>query len=131
MCAKIVDRAVETGKSITHESLDFEKKKASLKEQVATYARMLSGFAYATFLTMLDRRAFRAGVRVFSVNPAYTSVIGRNNYMSYHGISSHEAAALAICAKSSEIFRVSHTAEPPPLYLEGIERSTSGSYGAR
>jgi len=122
LCARIVDRAVETGKSLAHENLDFEKKKASLKEQGATYARMLSGFAYSTFLTMLDRRAFRAGVRVFSVNPAYTSVIGRNNYMSYHGISSHEAAALAIARRAqkySESPIPSRTASPLPARNRG------------
>src|SRR5208283_2122206 len=122
MCAIIVDRAVRTGKSIAHETLDFEKKKSSLKEQGVTYARMLSGFAYSTFFTMLDRGAFRAGVRVYSVNPAYTSVIGRNNYMSRHGISPHEAAALVIARrvqKYSESPMPSRTASPLPARNRG------------
>ncbi len=99
ICVGIIDRSIKTGKPVAHETLDFEKKKASLKEQGVTYARMLSGFAYSIFLNMLDRRAFKAGVGVLSVNPAYTSVIGRNNYMSFHGISPHEAAALAIARR--------------------------------
>ena len=122
ICAKIVDRAVKTGKSIAHETLDFEKKKSSLKEQGATYARMLSGFAYSTFFTMLDRRAFRAGVMVFTVNPAYTSVIGRNNYMARHGISPHESAAIVVARrvqKYSESPMPSRTASPLPARNRG------------
>jgi len=82
---------------------------------------MLSGFAYSTVLTMLDRRAFRAGVRMFSVNPAYTSVLGRNNYMSRHGISPHEAAALAVARSQrySESPMPSRTASPLPARNRG------------
>ena len=36
ICARIVALAVRTGKSIAHETLDFEKKKSSLKEQGIT-----------------------------------------------------------------------------------------------
>ena len=61
---------------------------------------MLSGFAYSTFLTMLDRKAFKAGVKVVPVNPAYTSVIGRNNYLFRYGITAHEAAALVIARRA-------------------------------
>jgi hypothetical protein len=57
ICAQIVDRAIKTGKPIGHETLDFRKKKASLKEQGVGYSRMLSGFAYSVFLATLDRRA--------------------------------------------------------------------------
>ncbi len=118
ICVGIIDRSIKTGKPVAHETLDFEKKKASLKEQGVTYARMLSGFAYSTFLNMLDRRAFKAGVGVLSVNPAYTSVIGRNNYMSHYGISLHEAAALAIARRVqgySESPIPGRTASPLPV----------------
>jgi len=101
---------------------------------------MLSRVAYSTFLTMLDRSAFRAGVRVFSVNPAYTSVIGRNNYMSYHGISSHEVAALAIARRTqkySEFPIPSRTASPLPARNRGehvwklwSKRKTRGGCGS-
>ncbi len=45
---------------------------------------------------MLGRRAFKTGVRVFSINPAYKSVLGRNNYMSRYGILRHEVEAHVI-----------------------------------
>ena len=118
ICKLIVETAVSTGKPIAHETLDFGRKKAALKGQGVSYARMLSGFAYCTFLTMLDRKAFRSGVRVFSDNPAYTSVIGKMNYMSRYGISPHEAAALVIARRIqgySESPEPARTASPLPV----------------
>jgi IS605 OrfB family transposase len=122
ICAEITARAIRTGKPIGHERLDFTKKKASMKEQGVRYGRMLSGFAYASFLTMLDRKAFKCGVEVFSVNPAYTSVIGRHNYASRYGISYHEAAALAIARRVqrySEAPVTSSHADPLPVRNRG------------
>jgi hypothetical protein len=117
ICVRIVDRAVQTGKPVGHETLDFRKKKASLKEQGVGYARMLSGFAYSAFLTLLDRRAFKSGVQVFPVNPAYTTVIGKTNYLSRYGMTSHEAAAFIIARRVqrySESPVPARTASPLP-----------------
>ena len=97
--AAIVDRAYVTGKPIGCEDLDFEKKKAFLAEQGVRYSRMLSSFAYSTFLVMLHRRATRHGIAVYSINPAYTSVIGMINFMPRYGLTSHEAAAVAIARR--------------------------------
>ena len=122
ICAIIVGKAAVTGKPIAHETLDFRKKKASLKEQGVSYARMLSGFAYKAFLTMLARRAFRHGVEVFSDNPAFTSVIGKINYMSRYGTTPHEAAALAIARRIqgySESPDPARTASPLPARNRG------------
>ena len=107
--ALIVSRAAEKGKPVAHETLDFKKKKASMKEQGVLYSRMLSGFAYSSFQTMLDRRAFRSGVRVYSVNPAYTSVIGKMNYMARYGLTPHESAALVIARRAQR-----YTESPDP-----------------
>lgn len=98
----IVERAVETGKPIAHEELDFEKKKMTLKEQGVGYARMLSGLGYARFLMLLDRRAYKEGVCVYSENPAYTSVIGKVKFMSRYGLTPHESAGLVIARRVQE-----------------------------
>lgn len=122
ICKSIIEMAASTGKPIIHENLDFRKKKATLKEQGVTYARMLSGFAYSSFITMLDRRAFKAGVKVFSVNPAFTSVIGRANHMSRYGITVHEAAALVIARRAqrySESPAPARTASTLPVRNRG------------
>ena len=60
---EIVNLAVKAGKPLFHEQLDFSKKKASLKEQGVSYARMLSGFAYSTFLTLLTGEQQKRGLR--------------------------------------------------------------------
>jgi IS605 OrfB family transposase len=74
----IVKRSEETLKPIVIEDLDFSKKKSSLKENRSKrHARMLSSFTYSKFKQNLESRAFKCGVRVYKVNPAYTSVIGR------------------------------------------------------
>lgn len=122
ICVQIVNHAMKTGKSIVHEILDFRKKKASLKEQNVTYARMLSGYAYSTFLTMLDRRAAKEGVMIYSINPAFTSVIGIMNYMSRCGITQHEAAAFVIARRAqqySELPTPARAASPLPVRNRG------------
>ena len=97
--ADIVDRARVTAKPLGCENLDFEKKKAALAEQGVRYSRMLSSFAYSTFLVMLHRRAMRHGVAVYAVNPAYTSVVGMINFMPRYGLTAHESAAVAIARR--------------------------------
>jgi hypothetical protein len=41
---------------------------------------MLSSLAYTQVQTFLRARAFDAGIEVYEVNPAYTSVIGRYKF---------------------------------------------------
>jgi len=99
ICKVIVARALSTGKPIAHEALDFIAKKATLREEGVAYARMLSSFAYATFIAFLERAAYKSGVEVFTDNAAYTSIIGKVNFMARYGISPHEAAAVAIARR--------------------------------
>lgn len=48
---------------------------------------------------MLLARAFKQGVIVIQVNPAYTSIIGRINFAKRYGLSVHLAAALCIARR--------------------------------
>ena len=57
---------------------------------------MLSSLAYTQVQTFLRARAFDAGIEVYEVNPAYTSVIGRYKFSGRYGMSAHNAAALVI-----------------------------------
>jgi len=81
---------------IAVEDLDFAKKKAGLREYGAAHARRLSGFAYAKFFEVLAARCGRDGIDLAKVNPAYTSVIGKNKYARARAMSAHHAAALVI-----------------------------------
>jgi IS605 OrfB family transposase len=96
----IVERAENTLKPIVIEELDFSKKKSVLKETSSNrLARMLSSFVYSKFRSFLESRAYRHGVRVYKVNPAFTSVIGRVKYASRYGLTVHHAAALVIARR--------------------------------
>jgi IS605 OrfB family transposase len=81
------------------EDLDFQQKKASLKEKGKKYARMLSNLAYSRFTEMMETRCYRAGVELLTVDPAYTSVIGVTKYMAMYGLNSGCAAALVVARR--------------------------------
>jgi hypothetical protein len=80
-----------------HDELDFTARKQALKESDGPrYARMLSSFAYGSAIQAIESCALRHHVPTRAVNPAYTSVIGRIKYAKRLGVSTHQAAALAI-----------------------------------
>lgn len=93
---QIIDLCEQTQKPLVLENLDFQKKKAQLRQKHKAYARMLSAFAYQNILTHLKSKGRSKGIQVHSVNPAYTSLIGRVNYAKRYGLSIHHAAALCI-----------------------------------
>ncbi|MBO3463387.1 IS200/IS605 family accessory protein TnpB-related protein [Aetokthonos hydrillicola Thurmond2011] len=97
--AQLVRIAAEHTVPIVIEDLDFAKKKASMKEKGAKYARMLSGMAYSQFLQMMESRCLKSGVELINISAAYTSVIGLTKYMAMYGLSSGCAAALVIARR--------------------------------
>ena len=94
--AEIIAFCEQRNKSLVIENLDFQKKRAQLKEKGTRYARMLSSFAYSSILTHLKSRGASKGVQVHTINPAFTSLIGRVKFAKRHGISIHMAAAFCI-----------------------------------
>lgn len=97
---KIIEIAKVTCKPIGIEKLDFQKKKAEFSKYNPTYARMLTSFAYNKIIQTIKAAAFRAGIEVIEVNPAFTSTIGEVNYAQQYGVSTHQAAAIAIARRS-------------------------------
>ena len=95
-CAEAVAFAEGLLKPIVLEKLDFAKKKAGLKDLGASMARMLSSFAYSAILELCKSRASKKGIETVTVEPAYTSIIGRVCFAKRYGLSVHESAALAI-----------------------------------
>lgn len=97
---KVVEYALSRKKDLVYEDLDFTKKRSELKDSYdKDYARMLSSFAYSKMLSQLMGRAYRKGVVLHTVNPAYTSLIGKIKYANKYGISSHQAASYVIARK--------------------------------
>jgi IS605 OrfB family transposase len=120
-CADIIDFAKKIGKTLIIENLDFQKKKAELKETSSpTCARMLSSLAYNQIKNHLKGRAWREGVEVVEVNPAFTSVIGRVKFSRRYGLSIHQAAALVIGR------RLLKASERVPRHLEAIPDGKEG-----
>lgn len=100
LCKQIIDFAKATKKSIVLEKLDFKKKKMDLREKGNNkFSRLLSSFAYGLFFNLLTAKAFKNGIAVHQVNPAYTSVIGQINYATRYGLSIHLAAAFCIARR--------------------------------
>ena len=98
-CAKAVEIAKHAQKPLVIEKLDFACKKRNRKENSATYCRMLSSFAYSAIIQTLHSRAYRLGVKLHSVNPAFTSLIGRIKFAARYGLTTHMAAALCIARR--------------------------------
>jgi len=96
----IINEAVERKCPIVVEDLDFEKKKTTLREQATAYAVMLSAFCYGLFYKILERKAYRAGIEVIKVNPAYTSIIGYSKYALAYGLRVDAGAAVAIARRA-------------------------------
>ena len=93
---EVIAIAQEAGKPLAVEELDFTDKKRQLKDSGVRYARMLSSLSYAKIVGTIKARAFDAGIPVKTVNPAYTSIIGRRKFAPRYGLSTHGAAALVI-----------------------------------
>ena len=100
VAAQIGDWAVRCGKPVALEDLDFEGKKAELRERGKGLARMLSSFAYGALRESIHSRCARMGVEVIPVNPAYTSTMGVVKYTALYGLSGDEAAALVLARRA-------------------------------
>lgn len=95
----VVALATQKNKPIVIEDLNFIDKKRNISVNNKKMARMLSSFSYSTIKRSLQSRAFRCGIEIFTVNPAYSSVIGRVKFASIYNISVHQAAALVIARR--------------------------------
>ena len=102
----VIKYAADQAKPIGCENLDFKKKKQNLKQMSPKQAKLLSGFAYSTYQSMLQSKCEMAGIELISVNPAYTSQIGHHKFMKKYGLSSHESAALVIGRRCLDFKRV-------------------------
>ena len=97
--ANVVEHAVQAGKPVVIERLDFKQKKAQQEGESRRYSRMLSSFSYGKVKAYFISRGYRQGVEVHQVNPAYSSVIGRVKFMERYGLTVHKAAALVLARR--------------------------------
>ena len=83
------------GKDITIESLNFNKKKATVGKNKA-YNKMLHMLDYSRYTEMLQNACHRKQVGLIQINPAYTSVIGEKKYGKTRKLNRHQAASYVI-----------------------------------
>lgn len=93
---EIIEQAKASKMPIAVEKLDFVKKKKALRGESPKKARMLSSFSYNKILSFLKAKAYREGIEVLEVSPAYTSMLGHIKYTRPMGLTIHTASAYCI-----------------------------------
>ena len=96
----IVDLALQTGKDLCIEDLDFKKKKAKTESrQGRKYNEMLHSLAYRQFSNFIEGIAFRNLVYVRKVNPAWTSRLAKERYCPRMKLNVHVGASFVIARR--------------------------------
>lgn len=119
---KITKLATQKQKPISFEKLDFSNKKQTLREKNNKYSRMLSSFAYSKICSFIEMSAFKAGIEIFQVNPAFTSIIGKIKFTKQYGLSTHHAASLVLARRALRF------SERLPRYLEILDGGSKSAF---
>lgn len=97
---QVVELALQTGKDICIEDLDFKKKKANTEsKQGRKYNEMLHSLAYRQFSNFVEGIAFRNLVYVRKVNPAWTSRLAKERYCPRMKLNVHVGASFVIARR--------------------------------
>lgn len=97
---QVVDIALQTGKDICIENLDFKKKKAKTESRHGRkYNEMLHSLAYRQFSNFIEGIAFRNLVYVRKVNPAWTSRLAKELYCPRMKLNVHVGASFVIARR--------------------------------
>ena len=101
--SKILKRALETGKDICFEDLDFKSKKSKTMRSTTVrgkkYNSMLHSLAYSLYNKLITNIAFRNKVNTIKVNPAWTSWIAKNNFCDRMKLNIHVGASFVIARR--------------------------------
>lgn len=96
----VVDIALQAGKDICIEDLDFKKKKAKTESKRGPkYNEMLHSLAYRQFSNFVEGIAFRNLVYVRKVNPAWTSWLAERLYCPRMKLNVHVGASFVIARR--------------------------------
>ena len=95
IASKICNEALELGKDINVEDLNFTSKKAQVTGS-KKYNHMLHTLAYRLFLDAFDNAGYRNGVLIKWVNPAWTSYEAKEKYCNPMKLNIHMGAAYVI-----------------------------------
>lgn len=99
---QLVAQAKLASKPLVVEDLNFRLKKQGLQKGRGGDAKLnkvVSALVYRKFRAILETRAFKEGVEVIVVNPAFTSFIGKLKYLNQTENNVHQAAGLVIARR--------------------------------
>ena len=104
---KLIKLAINTGKDIVVENLNFLKKKSKAikaeSKKGKKYNRMLHSLAYRTFLDKAEQICNKRNVGLIKVNPAWTSWIAKNKFCDKMKLNVHTGAAFVIARRGMNI----------------------------
>ena len=96
----VVKMALETGKDICIENLDFKTTKAKTQgKKGKKYNEMIHSFAYRQFVDSVEQSAYRHFVYVRRVNPAWTSRLAKQLYCPTMKLNIHVGASYVIARR--------------------------------
>ena len=104
---KLTELAINTGKDIVVEDLNFSKTKSRTikgnSEKGKKYNKMLHSLAYRMFLNRIEQICNRKNVGLIKVNPAWTSWIAKNKFCNKMKLNIHIGAAFVIARRGMNI----------------------------
>lgn len=100
---KILKRALETGKDVCFEDLNFKDKKSKTMtgktDKCKKYNNMLHSLAYSLYDKLIVNMAFRNKIGLIKVNPAWTSWIAKNKFCERMKLNIHIGASFVIARR--------------------------------
>ena len=96
--SKILKRALETGKDVCFEDLNFKGAKSKTTKG-KKYNNMLHTLAYSLYDKLITNMAFRNKIGIIKVNPAWTSWIAKNKFCERMKLNIHIGASFVIARR--------------------------------
>lgn len=101
--SKILKRALETGKDVCFEDLNFKNAKSKTTkgntDKGKKYNNMLHSLPYSLYDKLITNMAFRNKIGIIKVNPAWTSRIAKNKFCEKMKLNIHIGASLVIARR--------------------------------
>ena len=96
----VVELALQTGKDVCIEDLDFKTKKSKTEsKQSKKYNEMLHSLAYREFSDIVESVTYRNKVNLIKVNPAWTSWLAKQKYCPTMKLNVHVGASYVIARR--------------------------------
>ena len=101
----VVRLALQTGKDVCIENLDFRITKSKIEAKIGKkYNEMLHSLAYREFSDVIESATYRNGVGLIKINPAWTSWLAERIYCKPMKLNIHTGASYVI-ARSGQGYK--------------------------